>query len=83
LDNFFGTERFFEGRFLVVDTKRNKRVLAPVVSRYHPGVVVQRGVVQTKIYDAPKLAPFRVLTLGQLDLRAPGESMTKRVKNFS
>jgi hypothetical protein len=29
-----------------------------VVSRYHPGVVVQRGVVQTKIYDAPSTSHF-------------------------
>jgi hypothetical protein len=73
LNNFFGQERFFQGRFLIVDSRRAKRVLSPVVSRYHPGVVVERPVVQTTADDVPKLAPFRVTTLGQLDFRAPGE----------
>jgi hypothetical protein len=34
-------------------------VLSPVVSRWHPGVVVQRPAVETTIYEVPKLAPMR------------------------
>jgi hypothetical protein len=73
LNNFFGLERYFSGRFLTVDTKRQRQVLAPVVSRYHPGVVVKRPAVSTQFYDVPKIAPYRVLTLGELDQRPEGE----------
>jgi hypothetical protein len=73
LDNFFGNERFFGGRFLTVDTKRQKRVLSPVNSRYHPGTPVLRPVISSTSYDVPKLAPFRNLSLQQLDARAPGQ----------
>jgi hypothetical protein len=74
LNNFFGTERYFSRRFLTVDTKRQRQVLAPVVSRYHPGVVVKRPAVKTQHYDVPKIAPYRVLALGELDQREPGQS---------
>ena len=73
LDNFFGNERFFGGRFLTVETKRQKRVLAPVVSRYHPGVVVQRPPHSSISYDVPKIAPFRNISLAQLDVRGPSQ----------
>ena len=59
LRNFFGTERYFSGRFLEVDTMYRRRVLSPVVSRYHPGIVVKRPAVKTQVYDVPKLAPFQ------------------------
>ena len=57
--NLFGIERYFEGRYLTVDVKGMRRVLSPVVSRWHPGVTVKRPEVQTSVYDVPRLAPVR------------------------
>src|SRR5215469_3238426 len=68
LDNFFGIERYFKSRFLGVGTRRAKRVLAPVVSRYHSGVVVKRPAVETNFYEVPKLAPYRTIFLSELDV---------------
>jgi hypothetical protein len=53
-------------------TNDRERVVSPVVSRLHPGVVVQRPAIQTSVYDSPKMAPYRVTSLGDLDIRAPG-----------
>jgi hypothetical protein len=83
LDNFFGAERYFPGRFLTVDTKRQKRVISPVNSRYHPGTVVQRGVVSSTSYDVPKLAPFRNLSLQQLDARPPGQTPNGNAEQYA
>src|SRR5262245_62927090 len=55
--NFFGIERYYNGRYLTIDVKKARRVLAPVVSRFHPGVPVKRHGIQTTVYDAPKMAP--------------------------
>jgi hypothetical protein len=72
--NFFGIERYYNGRYLTVDVKKARRVLAPVVSRFSPGVPVTRPAIQTTVYDAPKMAPYRVTSLGDLDIRAPGQT---------
>jgi hypothetical protein len=68
LDNFFGVERFYKSRFLGINTRRAKRVLAPVVSRFHRGVVVKRPPVETNFYEVPKLAPYRTIFLSELDM---------------
>jgi hypothetical protein len=81
--NFFGIERFYAGRYLTVDVRKAKRVVAPVVSRFSPGVAVKRPAIQTTVYDSPKMAPYRVTALGDLDTRAPGLTATNPAGNAS
>jgi len=71
------------GRFLTLDVKKARRVLSPVVSRFHPGVPVKRPAIQTSVYDSPKMAPYRVTALGDLDIRAPGLTATDPAGNAS
>ena len=73
LENFFGNVRYFGGRFLNIDTRRARRIISPVNSRYHPGTMVERPVTKSQTYDVPKMAPYRVISLNGLDLRAPGQ----------
>jgi hypothetical protein len=79
--NFFGVERYYTGRYLTIDSRKAKRVVSPVVSRFHPGVVVKRPAIQTTVYDSPKMAPYRVTSLGDLDIRAPGLTATDPAGN--
>jgi hypothetical protein len=74
--NLFGIERYYTSRYLALHVKKARRVLSPVVSRFSPGVPVKRPAIQTTVYDSPKMAPYRVTSLGDLDIRAPGLTAT-------
>jgi len=54
-----------------------------VVSRFSPGVPVKRPAIQTTVNDSPKMAPYRVTSLGDLDIRAPGLTATDPAGNAS
>lgn len=42
------------------------------MSRYHPGIPVKRPAVTGQAFDVPKLAPYRVISLAELDQRGVG-----------
>ena len=71
---FFGRTEFFAGRFCQVDSRKARRLLAPVVKYGQPGRVVSREPVTTKFYDVPEIKPMRTTTVTDLDQREFGES---------
>ncbi len=71
--SFFGEVKFFDGRFCAVDTKRARRILAPVAKRGQLGRAIIRPPVATSFYDVPIIAPIRVSTVADLDERGFGE----------
>ena len=74
----FPRTTFFEGRFAQVDSRKGRRLLAPVVKRGQPGRAVSREAIETKFYDPPELKPVRVSTVVDLDQRVLGENAYTR-----
>ena len=58
-----------------VDIKKSKRKMAPFVSPRVGGVVITREGYETKSISTPKIAPERLLTLEDINLRNMGESI--------
>jgi hypothetical protein len=56
--SFFPVTRFFTGRFCQVDSRKGRRLLAPVVKRGQPGRVLTREPIQTRFYDVPEVNRF-------------------------
>lgn len=75
---FFPQTKFFTGRFCQVDTRKARRLLAPVVKRGQPGRVITREPLTTKFFDVPEIRPIRVITTAELDERLGGESSYSR-----
>ena len=76
---FFPRTQFFEGRFAQVDSRKGRRLLAPIVKYGQPGRAIAREAVTTKFYDPPEIKPVRVSTVVDLDQRLLGEnSYTRR-----
>ena len=76
---FFPKESFFVGRFCQVDSRKARRLLAPVVKRGQGGRVVAREPFATKFFEVPEIKPARVTSAAELDERAFGEtSYSKR-----
>lgn len=73
LQTFFPTVRYFPGRFLTVSVRKQKRVIAPVISRYSQAVPLERPTTSVTSFDVPVLAPSRILHLAMLDARSPAE----------
>src|SRR5262245_12102858 len=71
---FFPQTRFFVGRFCQVDTRKARRLLAPVVKRGQPGRVVSREPLATNFFEVPEIRPVRVTTVADLEERTAGES---------
>ena len=74
----FPRTQFFEGRFAQVDSRRGRRLLAPIVKYGQPGRAVAREDVTTKFYDPPELKPVRVSTVTDLDQRLLGDHAYER-----
>ena len=76
---FFPRTQFFEGRFAQVDSRKGRRLLAPIVKYGQPGRAVSREAITTKFYDPPEIKPVRISSVVDLDQRLPGEnSYTRR-----
>ena len=75
---FFPKTQFFIGRFCQVDSRKARRLLAPVVKRGQPGRVVSREAITTKFFDVPEVKPARTTTASELDERSFGESTYSR-----
>ena len=71
---FFPRTQFFEGRFAQVDSRKGRRLLAPIVKYGQPGRAVSREAITTKFYDLPEIKPVRVSTVVDLDQRLLGEN---------
>jgi hypothetical protein len=75
---FFPQTQFFTGRFCQVDSRKGRRLLAPVVKRGQPGRVVTREPLTTKYYEVPEIKPVRMTSVTDLDERLAGESSYSR-----
>jgi hypothetical protein len=75
---FFPRTSFFTGRFAQVDSRKARRLLAPVVKYGQPGRAISREPIATKFYDVPEIKPVRVTTVTDLDERLLGESSYSR-----
>jgi hypothetical protein len=74
----FPRTTFFEGRFAQVDSRKGRRLLAPIVKRGQPGREVAREAVTSKFYEVPEIKPIRVSTVADLDQRVIGENSYSR-----
>ena len=70
----FPRTTFFEGRFAQVDSRRGRRLLAPITKRGQPGREVAREPVKSSFYEVPEIKPIRVSTVVDLDERVIGEN---------
>jgi hypothetical protein len=74
----FPRTQFFEGRFAQVDSRKGRRLLAPLVKRGQAGREVSREPITTKFYEVPEIKPVRVSTVADLDERVIGENAYSR-----
>lgn len=75
---FFPKTKFFTGRFCGVDTRKSRRLLAPITKRGQPGRALTRPPLETRFFEPPEIKPVRVTTVTELDERAFGESSFSR-----
>jgi hypothetical protein len=71
---FFPKTQFFVGRFAQIDTRKARRLLAPVVKRGQSGRAISREPVVSRFYDVPEVKPVRITSVADLDERLLGES---------
>jgi hypothetical protein len=74
-DTFFPNFDTFPTEKVDVDFKKGKRKMAPFVARNKGGITVDRQGFRTDAYEAPYIAPQRVLTKNDLANRMPGENV--------
>jgi hypothetical protein len=74
----FPRTQFFSGRFAQVDSRKGRRLLAPIVKRGQPGRVLAREGITTQFYETPEIKPVRVSTVADLDERVLGENSYSR-----
>jgi hypothetical protein len=74
----FPRTQFFEGRFAQVDSRKGRRLLAPVVKFGQPGRAVAREPVKTSFFEVPEIKPVRVSSVADLDQRILGENSYSR-----
>jgi hypothetical protein len=70
--------QFFSGRFAQVDSRKGRRLLAPVVKRGQPGREVSREPITSRFYETPEIKPVRVTPVSDLDERLIGENSYSR-----
>jgi hypothetical protein len=74
-DTFFPGVQTFVTEKVDVDFKKGKRKMAPFVARNKGGITVDRQGFRTDAYEAPYVAPQRVLTKDNLNFRLMGENI--------
>jgi hypothetical protein len=73
-DRLFGTQQVtFETQHVMLDFIKGKRALAPFVSRYIGGKLVETQAMTTKLYIPPMVAPRGIIRGDQAFGRAAGE----------
>lgn len=70
---FFGEVKRHGTKKVQFDVKKGKRRMAPFVSRFHQGKLVEKTDFQTKDFEPPYLKPKTVTTADELLVRRPGE----------
>lgn len=60
--------------YMVVEYRKEGRLLAPFVSKGGKGVNLNRGTSRIRLYKAPMVGPRRVIGLGDIELRQFGET---------
>lgn len=74
-DTFFPQNETFVTEDVLMDIKKGKRKMAPVVAPRVGGVTVSREGYRTEKLTAPRLAPQRAITLDDLAIRNVGENV--------
>jgi hypothetical protein len=75
---FFPQTRFFQGKFCQVDSRKARRLLAPVTKRGQPGRAILREPLKTSFFDPPEVRPTRAISVAELDERLGGETSYSR-----
>lgn len=74
-DTFFPSFETFPTEKVDIDVKKGKRKMAPFVARNKGGITMDRGTFRTDAYEAPYVAPQRVLTKNDINKRMLGENV--------
>lgn len=74
-DTFFGDTLHFPTESVIFDIQKNGMAMAPFVSPRIGNTVLEREGYETKEYTPPLVAPMRVLTTDDIDVRSPGENV--------
>lgn len=74
-DTFFRTPQRFPTESVMFDVVKNGIPMAPFVSPRIGNTVLEREGYETKEFTPPLVAPMRVLTTDDLDIRLPGEAL--------
>lgn len=75
LDTFASTFETFPTETFDIDFVKGKKKIAPFVVKRVNGVQMERNTFTTKNYEPPKIAPYRSLTLDNIDKRLAGETV--------
>jgi hypothetical protein len=74
-DTFFNQIRTFPTEQVEFDVKKGGMAMAPFVNKRIGSTVLDRQGYSTMTYRAPLVAPKRVMTTDDLDVRLPGEAL--------
>lgn len=74
-DTFFRNPQRFPTESVMFDIVKNGMPMAPFVSPRIGNQVLEREGYETKEFTPPLVAPMRVLTTDDLDIRLPGEQL--------
>lgn len=74
-DTFFPVTKPFVTEEVLLDIKKGKRKMAPIVAPRVGGVTIAREGYRTEKFKAPRLAPQRPMTVDDVSMRMAGEDV--------